>query len=270
MSETTTAPPELTEAPALSAEPELTVALPQPVPASPRLAAPATPADNPLASLYREPAAARVALRLIGLNLLQALLGLALAVGCLYLYQRRPERILIKETATGEQTLQVDNRSYGDIANLSLTPDKPTKGQMVFAAKEFARLLYEVDLDTRPKQLQRAFGMMAPSAAQTLFGYLQKNETLPNLVGFSPKAERAETWAATVDLKEVTADARDPLAVTLLADQTITKNLNGTVSQSTRRIQLFVKLLQDPARRNDANLQTGFQIVALTFKELPR
>ena len=62
----------------------------------------------------------------------------------------------------------------------------------------------------------------------------------------------------------------DPLLVTLLADQSITKNVNGVASQTERRIQVTLKLLQDPARRTDANLQTGFNIVSLTFKELPR
>ena len=125
-------------------------------------------AENPLTYLYREPAAARVALRLIWLNVLQAAIILLLAGTCFFLYQRRPERVLIKETAQGEQTLMVDNRSYGDIANLSLQPDKPTKGQLVWAAREFTRLLYEVDLDTRPKQLQRALGMLVPSSAQKI------------------------------------------------------------------------------------------------------
>ena len=225
---------------------------------------------NPLTYLYREPAAARVALRLIWLNVLQAAIILLLAGGCFFLFQRRPERVLIKETAQGEQTLMVDNRTYGDIANLSLQPDKPSKGQLLWAAREFTRLLYEVDLDTRPKQLQRALGMLVPSAAQTLFLYLQKNETLPNLVGLAPKVERSETWAATLDIKDVTVSNSDPLLVTLLADQSITKNINGVASQTERRIQLTLKLLQDPARRTDANLQTGFNIVSLTFKELPQ
>ena len=90
------------------------------------------------------------------------------------------------------------------------------------------------------------------------------------MVGFSPKVEVAENWAATLDIKEATVSANNPLQVTLLADQSITKNLNGNVATTQRRIQLVLVMLQDPARRTDANLQMGFNIVQMTFKELPR
>lgn len=226
---------------------------------------------NPTGVLYREPAAARVAYRLIWLNLFQAFLIIALVGISVFLYLRRPERVIIREDAKGEQLLMVDNRSYGQISNLALEPDRPTNGQKIFAAKEFAALLYEVDLTTRTKAVKRVLGMMPTESANLLYQYLLKNNSNPtNNAGVALAQERSENWAAHFTVKDVTLDARDPNTVNLIGEQEITKNINGNVQEAKRQIQLAVKLHPDPAGRQDANLQTGFQILSFTFKELPR
>lgn len=259
-----------------SLAPTSDVAAPDAPPAAPAVTllgrAPDAPPDTAVYPLlYREPAAARIIYRLIWLLVGVCFINLLLCALAFYLYQRRPERVVIKENEKGEQLLQIDNRSYGEVSKLALQPDRPTKGQLLFAAKEFTRLMYEVDLSVRPKQLERGLGMMLPGAAQTLFKYLKENTTLTNnKVGVAPQQERAESWVAQLDLKDVAQDARDPYQVNIIAEQHLRKNLNGQPAEATRQFQLTLKLQPDPTGRTDANLQTGFQIHSFTFKEIPQ
>ena len=221
--------------------------------------------------LYREPAAARVAYRLIWLNFIQTMLILGLISLCIFLYTRRPERVVIKEDKTGEQLLMVNDRSFGEIKNLSLKPDSPTNAGKIFTAKEFATLLFEVDLTTRPKAIKRILGMMPQASANTLYQYLLKNTANPtNDAGVALTTERNENWAAQFEFKDVSLDERDPNTVNIIGTQKITKNINNSPSEVQRNVQLAVKVHPDSNGRQDYNLQTGFQIISYVFKELPQ
>lgn len=221
--------------------------------------------------LYREPAAARLAYRLVWLNFIQAMLIFCLVGTNVFLYTRRPERVVIKEDKSGEEVLMINDRSFGEIKNLSIKPDSPTTGGKIFTAKEFASLLFDVDLSTRRKAIKRVLGMMPQASANTLYQYLLKNTANPtNDAGVALERERSENWAAQFQMKDVSLDARDPNTINIIGTQKITKNMGGSTSEAERDVQLAVKVHPDVNGRQDYNLQTGFQVISYIFKELPR
>ncbi|HRH40455.1 MAG TPA: hypothetical protein PKY82_02335 [Pyrinomonadaceae bacterium] len=223
------------------------------------------------APLYTDPASAKVAFSLVWiiffcLALIGTLIGL-----CIFLYLRKPDRIVIEKNANGEQVLLVNDRSFGDIKGLTIEPDRPTNAQKMLLAKDFAGLLFEVDLSTRQKAIKKALGMMPNASAQTLFQYLKQNTSnAKNDAGVALTVEKTENWAAIFEIKDASLDSNNPNLINLIGTQKITKVIGGTPSEEERDLQLQLKVHPDANGRQDYNEQLGFQVISYTMKELPK
>lgn len=224
-----------------------------------------------IAPIYTDPASAKVAFSLVWiifacLALIGTLIGL-----CIFLYLRKPDRIVIEKDANGEQVLLVNDRSFGNIKGLTIEPDRPTNAQKMLLAKDFAGLLFEVDLSTRQKAIKKALGMMPNSSAQAFFQYLKQNTSnSKNEAGVALSIEKTENWAATFAIKDASLDANNPNLINLIGTQNITKVIGGTTSEAERDLQMQIKVHPDANGRQDYNEQLGFQIISYTLKELPK
>lgn len=223
------------------------------------------------APLYTDPASAKVAYSLVwiifcSLFLIATLMGL-----CIFLFTRKPDRIVIEKDEKGEQVLLVNDRSFGNIKGLTIEPDRPTNAQKMLLAKDFASLLFEVDLSTRQKAIKKALGMMPNASAQALFQHLKQNTSNPNNeAGVALTVEKSESWAAVFEIKDAALDTNNPNLINLIGTQKITKVMGGTTSDDTRDLQLQIKVHPDPNGRQDYNQQLGFLIISYTMKELPK
>lgn len=223
------------------------------------------------APLYSEPATAKVAYSLIWIIFASLFINIVLVSSCIYLFVRKPERIVIQADAKGEQLLMVDDRNFGSIKNLTIEPDRPTNAQKILLAKNFAALLFEVDQSTRQKAIKKALGVMPSGSANALFQYLKNNTSnSKNEAGVALTTERSENWAATFETKEAFLDSNNPNVVTILGTQKITKVIGGTPTDDERNLQLQIQVHPDANGRQDYNEQLGFQVLSYTMKELPK
>lgn len=221
--------------------------------------------------LYTEPAVAKITYGLVWAIISSSLIIVALIGACIFLYLRKPDRIVIEQNSQGEQLLMINDRNYGQVKNLALEPDKPTNGQKLLFAKEFVTSLFEADVTSRQAKLKRALGMMAKESAQTLFNYLKTNTANGNNnAGIALTIEKQENWSSLFEIKESTLDSSNPAIINILGTQKITKVIGGNVVQDERNVQIKLTVHPDSEGRQDYNLQLGFLVLNYSFKELPK
>lgn len=123
-------------------------------------------------------------------------------------------------------------------------------------APGFAQTLGEVF-----KRAEAAREMMAPQSAAGVASYLKDQHIL--------EQQRAESWRAVWTPQDTSIDRLDPYTLRVIGRQEITKAINNSVVRETKQLQLMLRLVSDPAGRNDANRRMGF-LVATVAEELRR
>jgi len=215
-------------------------------------------AATPLQVLHRDPADVRTIVSLTWTGMLLALLMVVSLAFNIYLYRRRPDRIVVDRS--GGRVLMINDREYGETEAVKLGPDKLTDADKQYLAGEFVKAIYGIDPATRPRDIERALRMMAPSSALQFARYLKQTGVLDR--------QRTESWQAVWTPQDISVDKADPYTVRVIGRQEITKVISGAAGQETHQLHLTLKLVADPQRRADRNLRSGFLIASIDYREL--
>lgn len=184
---------------------------------------------------------------------------LAFAGGFIYLMLKKP--ILIVQDRTSGETLVIDGRrAEGKTATLEVGPESLNDQGKRSIVTHFLESLYGIDQANRGATINKAIRMMDPDGALVFSRYLRDNRIL--------EIQGAEEWQATWKLQDISIDESDPYILRAFGEQVIKRKVNGAFVQETR--QLTIKLLLSVSttnpKRNDNNLNTGFQISKFKVK----
>src|SRR5262245_14612362 len=218
----------------------------------------ATVEQSPSQVLYRDPADVRTILSLAWTGALLVLLLLASVAFNIWQYWRLPDRIVVDRSSG--RVLMINDREYGETEAVRLGPDRLTGADKQYLAGEFVKAIYQVDPATRPRDIERALRMMAPTSALLFARYLKQTGILDK--------QRAESWQAIWTPQDISVDGADPYTVRVIGKQEITKVIAGATQRETRQLSLTLKLVADPQRRADRNLRSGFLVASFDYKEL--
>ncbi len=208
--------------------------------------------------IYRDPADVRTNFQLLTALLIILCLFTLSALGNAWQYWRRPDRIVVDRSSG--RVLMINNREFGETDAVKMMPDRVGDADKKYLVGEYVRLLYAVNPATRAADLKAALEMMLPQSAAKFAAYLKEQHIL--------EKQRAESWQAIWSAQDVSTDRLDPFTLRVIGKQEITKVINNSNLQETKQLQLTVKLVADPAGRNDANRRTGFLVAAIDYKEL--
>jgi hypothetical protein len=214
----------------------------------------------PIQVLHRDPADLRTIVSLTWTGILLVLLLVASLTFNIYLYWRRPDRIVVDRSSG--RVLMINDRDYGETEAVSLGPDKLTNADKQYLAGEFVRAVYAIDPATRPRDIERALRMMEPASALKFARYLKQSGILDQ--------QQTESWQAVWAPQDISVDKADPYTLRVIGKQEITKAISGAAQQETHQIHLTLKLVADPQRRSDRNLRSGFLVAAFDYRELGR
>lgn len=208
--------------------------------------------------VYRDAADIRTIFQLVTtLLILLGLLTISL-IGNVWLYWRRPDRIIVDRS--NGRVLMINDREFGETDSVKITPESLGVEDKQYLVSEFVKLLYRVNPATRAPDIKSALEMMAPQSAARFAAYLKEQSIL--------ERQRAESWQAVWTPQDIAVDRQDPFTVRVIGRQGITKLVNHAVVQETKQLQLTVKIIADPAGRSDSNRRTGFLVAAIDYKEL--
>lgn len=210
------------------------------------------------AVLHRDPTDVRTIVSLTWTGMLLALLLLVSLAFNVYLYWRRPDRIVVDRS--GGRVLMINDREYGETEAVRLGPDKLSDADKQYLAGEFVKAVYGVDPATRPRDIERALRMMAPDSALKFARYLKQTGILDQ--------QRNESWQAVWTPQDISIDKADPYTLRVIGRQEITKVISGAARQETHQLHLTLKLVADPQRRADRNLRSGFLVASIDYREL--
>jgi len=208
--------------------------------------------------MYRDVADVRTILSLTWSMMILALLLVASAVGNIYQYLRRPDRIVV-DGGTG-RVLSINDRNYGKEEGIEFGPDRLTREDKIYITREFVKAVYQVDPATRPRDIERALTMMVPDSAVKFSRWLKEKGVLDQ--------QRAESWQTLWNPMDVSVDKNDPYTISVIGKQNITKVIDGTTVTDSRQLRLTIKLVADNRGRADRNLRSGFLISSLDYQEL--
>lgn len=217
-----------------------------------------SPGLEPRTIIYRDPADVRTNFQLLTALLIVLCLFTLSALGNAWQYWRRPDRIVVDRSSG--RVLMINNREFGETDAVKIMPDRVGDADKKYLVGEYVRLLYAVNPTTRAADLKAALELMIPQSAARFAAYLKEQHIL--------EKQRAESWQAVWSPQDVSVDRLDPFTLRVIGKQEITKVINNTSLQETKQLQLTVKLVADPAGRNDANRRTGFLVASIDYKEL--
>lgn len=208
--------------------------------------------------MYRDVADVRTIMSLTWSMMIFALLLVSSAVGNIYQYLKRPDRIVV-DGGSG-RVLSINDRNYGKEEGIEFGPDRLTREDKIYITQEFVKAIYQVDPATRPRDVERALTMMVPDSAVKFSRWLKEKGVLDQ--------QRAESWQTLWNPMDVSVDKNDPYTVSVIGKQNITKVVNGTSVTDSRQLRLTIKLVADNKGRADRNLRSGFLISSLDYQEL--
>lgn len=219
----------------------------------------------PIRTIYRDERDVRLTFHL-ALGLTISLLNSFCWMGaCFYLYQRRPDRIVV-DMSSG-RVVTIDNRQYGKTDGVEFTQDRPTDLDKINLADEFCRLLHEIDANPpkRKQDLKKALSYMLPKSREDYVKYLDANGLLA--------VQRQEAQQAVWTVQQKNLDPNDSHLVHIIGTQDISKNIDGQLVHETQQMNLWVKVVTDTRfdpTRNPANFNTGFLVGEFGFDEIPK
>lgn len=213
-----------------------------------------------LYAVYRDPSDVNTIKLLSLICLSLSFIVLALVGNSLYLYFRKPDRIVIERTPQGE--VMLDNRTYGHAGGISISPDNPTTEDKLSVAKKWMTIFNEVDPEVRVRKqsLQQVLGAMVPQAAIDMGTWLKTSGTAAR--------ERDEAWSATFEIQ--TAELINKDTVRVLGTQTVKKIQNGIPSAEKIQIEWKIGLTPDPAGRKERNFNTGYLVTGYSDRLISR
>ncbi len=210
-------------------------------------------------TIHRDANDVRLLLSIASSGVILTLLLLASLACNIWMYYRRPDRIVVDRTAAGDRILTVNDQMIGSA--VSIGPDRPGDGDKRTLANKFSESLYGVDPRTREKDIERALRMMVPQSAKALVDLMKKKGEL--------ERQHAESWQVVWRPQVTTVDRIDPYKVNVIGSQEITKIISGATRPETRQLIFSLKLVADPQQRADRNQNTGFLVAdILDYQEI--
>lgn len=208
--------------------------------------------------LYRDPNDV-----LVIQNLCIALIGVILICfsslgGNLYLYWRKPDRIVVDRSSG--QVVTLDNRNYGDGPSTSMMPDRLTPSDALFAVRQWTQHYYAINPATRSADIEKCIRLMVPATAKQFVARLGQDRRL--------EIERNESHQGVWTIQSETIDPKDNYLLRVIGTQKMTKVINGKSEEVVRQLEVSFKLVADANGRTDENLRSGFRIARVEDKEI--
>ncbi|HZS47589.1 MAG TPA: hypothetical protein VFC63_21140 [Blastocatellia bacterium] len=216
--------------------------------------------DSIMAIPYRDVNDIRLLFRMTQAATILVLL-LLLSITCnIWMYFRRPDRIVVDRTAAGDYVILANDKAVGSAVSFGI--DQPGDGDKRALANRWCEARFAVDPLTRTKDIERLFKMMEPHAAKALSDLMKQNGEL--------ERERDENWQATWKPLSVTVDHDDPYRVDVIGLQEITRRVGGATQIQSRQLIFKLKLIADRDKgRDERNQNTGFLVFdLLDYKEV--
>ena len=207
-----------------------------------------------------DPVQALTSYRSLGVAGASLVLNVVLGCCIIYLVMQKPRMVVIDRTSGGDRTMMVDDKLYGAVGSMLLSPDKVTTGGKLYLVRNFLELNYGNDPARRPEQLAVAIGMIIGDNGRKYLDYLKQNRIL--------EQEAAESWQATWTTQHIEMDENNPFVVRAIGTQKLRRIVDGTPRTETHQLSLTVPVIKDPEGRNDRNLHTGWLLDQFDWNEL--
>ncbi len=184
------------------------------------------------------------------------------AAANLMMYVRRPDLVVIDKSSG--QTLYINDREYGKTAAVEVGPETLRDEQKLFLVKNYLQGIFGMSQAVRGAQMNRVLKMMTPETALEYARWLAQHRVLD--------AQAEEGWEGTwtVEEKNITLDERDSMIVNVIGEWKIRRMQGGKPVERAVLMSVRVLLMASPTKpkRNDDNLQTGFNVVKFKTKAL--
>lgn len=208
--------------------------------------------------------------KLISLNVLMVICLILVTGISLYLYNRKPDLVYIRETNDGRTVAVLNNREMGTSGNVTITKDRVTDKDKLMAAEKFAAAIYGVSPvpEVRARDIAQAITQMVPQRAQKLSTYLE-----PILA-----EQKRDNTSAVWTLQSSSVDQNDKLLIHIIGTQAIDSTPQGVPQKQLKQFDLSIKLSYDKPMeqkqkgnpRADRNLNTGFLILDYSGDEIQK
>jgi len=202
----------------------------------------------------RDPNDIRTILRLSLSALCFAVLSIALAGLLTYRLTRRAELIVVERTPDGDRVVG-DDRQFTLQGSVQLRPDQPGDGDKKYLVAKWAESFFQIDPQTRNRDIVRGLKLMTPDAAVALVDQVKQTGEW--------ETQRREGWQTVWKPQVITVSVDDPYKVQIVGHQLITKTISEVVQHSGRQLICTLALRPDPAKRTDDNQNTGFRIAGV-------
>lgn len=208
--------------------------------------------------LYRDPTDVQMIRNLSLATIALTLLCLCSLMASVYLYWRRPDRIVVDRSSG--QVITIDNRAYGEGPSASLMPDRLTEADSLFVVRQFTQSYYGINPANRAADIERCIRLMVPGTAKQFAARIVQDRRL--------ETERAESHQATWTIQSETIDPRDKFSIRVIGLQKLTSVKDGRTVEVSRQLEVVFKLVADAGGRTDENLRSGFRIGRFEDREI--
>lgn len=176
-------------------------------------------------------------------------------------WNRRPKVIVAVQSPDGQRIAQIDDMKFGATEQIQMGEDKLTNLDKREIVENFLQTFYGVDLASRPKDIQKALGMMIPDSAKVYYKALTEQGHL--------QRERDEAWSASWKTDSFEIDRNDKNAASVIGTQTLRRVIGGKPKSERIQYKLFFTLHTE-GKRDDSPLRTGYWIINFKSEELSR
>lgn len=194
---------------------------------------------------------------------------IALIIGALLVWVKKPDQIIVKQNPDGVVELIVNERSFGDIIKPNIQSKGASDDVKIYLSKQFAELAYAVNPETRVDQLKKLLNWFPEDEAKTrsLFSNaIAQIKNDPNAC--MPTAlEVSQGWFSHVNIQEAKIDATNKNIVNVLLVQNLQKRLiSNQIENRQLSLQIEFTYLGVP---NEDNFMTGYSPKFVSCRVLP-
>lgn len=206
---------------------------------------------------------------LAGTVLLLIVAVVALIIGSVMIWVKKPDTVVIKENQSGVIDLVINGRSFGEISQPTLAKQVESDKVKIYLAKQFAEMAYAVNPETRASQLKRLLNWFPEDEAKTrtLFSNaLNQIKNDPNAC--MPFAlEVSQGWYSTISIQEAKSDPSKPNIVDVLLVQNLQRRATTNVAEN-RQLSLQIDFGYSGISTED-NFMSGYYPKFITCRVLP-
>lgn len=211
------------------------------------------PAGAEVVNLHRDERDVRLLLQMSVTTLLVICLLMLSLAGNVWMYYRRPDRIVVDRRPDGDHVVSVNDQPV-NIGAVSVGPDKLSEEDKRRIVNEWAGLRYGINPQTRERAIERLLKMMEPTAAAKYVALLKRTREL--------EMERSERRQAVWKPQLTTVDTSNPYRVNIVGTQEMDKSVGGAMTRESKQVIFSLMLMVDKeSGRAEHNLYTGFLVL---------